>query len=51
MYGFQIVNIKSADPNKINADWKSYKNICIYYVTVSYVTQSSVKPFLGKFLR
>ena len=31
-----IINIKNIDPNKIEKDEKSYKNILIYYI--GYVT-------------
>ena len=31
-----IINIKNFDPNNINTDEKSYKNILIYYI--GYIT-------------
>ena len=45
-----IINIKDFDPNNINIDEKSYKNILIYYIAyvttknLKYVKISSVKP-------
>ena len=37
-----MMNINNLDPNNINIDEKSYKNILIY--CIGYVTPSSVKP-------
>ena len=45
-----IINIKDFDPNNINIDEKSYKNILIYYIAyvtiknLKYVKISSVNP-------
>ena len=36
-----MINIKNLDPNKINIDEKSYKNIFIYYI--GYMTTKSAK--------
>ena len=45
-----IINIKDFDPNNINIDENSYKNILIYYIAyvtiknLKYVKISSVNP-------
>ena len=45
-----MINIKNLDPNKINIDKKSYKNILIYYIgyvtvkNLGYITTNSVNP-------
>ena len=40
-----MINIKNIDPNKINTDQKSYKNILIYqigYVTVKDLSYADI---------
>ena len=45
-----MINIKNLDPNEINIDEKSWKDVLIYYTryatvkTLSYVTINSVNP-------